>query len=120
MRRTIIRYVNLSSILVLRLVASQVHDRFPTYESLVKAGILLQHEKVNLETMDEKSDYETSYMPIVWAMSLIEDAQTEGKIKLKNPVYANLLSQFDQQKERNRVLFNHGWINFPLAYTQVT
>ena len=119
MRRTIIRYVNLSAILVLRLVASRIHDRFPTYESLVKANLLLPHEKERMETIEERTPYETTYLPFVWALNLLQNAQKQGKIEIKAPIFTDLLKSFDKIKEQNRNLFNHGWINFPLAYTQV-
>ena len=119
LRRTIVRYVNLSTILVLRLVASNVHDRFPTYESLVKADLLLPHEKVRLETVDKITPHETTYIPILWALNLIQNARKDDKIKIDAPVYVNLISAFDYLEGRNRSLLNHGWINFPLAYTQV-
>ena len=41
------RYVNLSMFLVYRLVSTKVKARFPTYESLVEAKLLLPNE-VNL------------------------------------------------------------------------
>ena len=44
LRRAIMRYVNLSSILALRLIASKVNTRFPTYSSLVDAKLLLPSE----------------------------------------------------------------------------
>ena len=47
LRRTIMRYVNLSSILALRLIAVKVHERFPTYESLVEAKLLLPAEVID-------------------------------------------------------------------------
>ena len=96
MRRTIIRYVNLSAILVLRLVASRVHDRFPTYESLVKANLLLPHEKERMETIEERTPYETTYLPFVWALNLIHNAQKQGKIEIKAPIYTDLLKSFDK------------------------
>ena len=119
LRRTIIRYVNLSTILVLRLVASKVHKRFPTYESLVKANLLLPHEKERLETVDKITPHETTYLPILWALNLVKNARNDGKIKIEAPVYTHLISAFVYLEDRNRTLFNHGWINFPLAYTQV-
>ena len=119
LRRTLIRYVNLSTILVLRLVASSVNDRFPTYTSLVKAKVLLPHEKARLQTVDERTPHETTYIPILWALNLVHNARKDGKINVEAPVYANLISAFDYLESQNRSLFNHGWINFPLAYTQV-
>ena len=57
--------------------------------------------------------------PLLWAMNLITQARTEGKIKVEAPVYSNLISAFDYLENCNRRIFNHGWVNFPLAYTQV-
>ena len=41
------------------------------------------------------------------------------KVNLGHIQTGNLLSQFDKLKEQNQSLYNYGWINFPLAYTQV-
>ena len=100
-------------------MASNVHDRFPTYESLVVANLLLPHEKAWLETADKRTPHETTYIPILWALNLIQNARKDDKIKIDAPVYANLISAFDLLEGQNRRLLNHGWINFPLAYTQV-
>ena len=45
MRRTIVRYLNLTYVLTLRLICLPVKKRFPTLEHLVEAGILLDNEK---------------------------------------------------------------------------
>ncbi len=45
MRRTIVRYINLSNIMVLRLTCLPVKKRFPTLHHLVEAGILMEGEK---------------------------------------------------------------------------
>ena len=38
---------------------------------------------------------------------------------IEPPVYANLISSFDYVEGCNRKILNFGWVNFPLAYTQV-
>jgi hypothetical protein len=113
------RYVNLSTVLVFRLVAAKVHARFPTYRSLVKAKLLLPHEAERLEAVDGRTPHETTYIPILWAMNLLQRARTDGLIKVEAPIYSNLISAFDYLESCNRKIFNHGWVNFPLAYTQV-
>ena len=119
LRRTVMRYVNLSTVLVFRLVAAKVHSRFPDYRSLIQAKILLPHEATRLQAVDARTPHETTYIPILWAMNLITQARKEGKIKVEAPVYSNLISAFDYLETCNRRIFNHGWVNFPLAYTQV-
>jgi len=47
LRRTVMRYVNLSSILAFTKIACKVQTRFPSYESLVDAKLLLPHEVIN-------------------------------------------------------------------------
>ena len=39
--------------------------------------------------------------------------------QIEAPVYANLVSSFEYIETANRRILNHGWVNFPLAYTQV-
>ena len=100
-------------------MASQVHDRFPTNDSLIKADLLLQHEKDWLETVDNRTPHDITYIPILWALNLVRSARKEGKIETEAPIYANLVAAFDYLDSRNRNLLNHGWINFALSYTQV-
>ena len=94
-------------------------ERFPDYESLVKAKLLLPHEKERLVSVDKRTPHETTYIPILWALNLVAQARNDGKIEIKAPEYTNLISAFDYLEDQNRSLFNHGWINFPLAYSQV-
>ena len=77
------------------MVAPLVHDRFPTYESLIKANLLLPHEKERLETIDKITPHETTYLPILWALNLLKNARNDGKIKIEAPVYTTLISAFD-------------------------
>ena len=51
---------------------------------------------------------------------LLERARTEGKLTIEAPVWANLVSSFEYLETSNRKILNHGWVNFPVAYTQVS
>ena len=53
MRRTIVRYLNLSLIMVFRLICLPVKKRFPTLEHLLAAGIL---EPKEMEVKADLSD----------------------------------------------------------------
>ena len=66
-----------------------------------------------------KSPHESTWTPVLWALKLIQRARNEGKITIEAPVYANLVSSFEYIEHSNRVILNYGWVNFPLAYTQV-
>ena len=46
-------------------------------------------------------------------------ARSKGKVKIEPPIFGNLLSSFDEYERSNRKILNYGWVNFPLAYTQV-
>ena len=48
LRRAVMRYVNLSSVLALRLISVSVEKKFPDYNSLVEAKLLTEEEvKIN-------------------------------------------------------------------------
>ena len=113
------RYVNISSILVFRLVSQNVQDRFPDYESLVEATLLLPHEVKRLRKADEKTPHESTWTPILWAMKLLTRARSEGKIQMEAPIFATLQNSFEPLETANRKILNYGWVNFPLAYVQV-
>ena len=70
------RYVNLSTVLVYRLVSQKVMDRFPDYESLVVAKLMLPPEVERLEKIDLKTPHESTWTPILWATKLITRACT--------------------------------------------
>ena len=80
---------------------------------------MLPHEVERLKAVQAKTPHEYTWVPILWACKLIQRARTEGKITIEPPVYANLISSFDYIEGSNRKILNYGWINFPLAYTQV-
>ena len=113
------RYVNLSIVLVFRLVSTKVYQRFPTYQSLVEARLMLPHEVKRLIHADLRTPHESTWTPMLWALKLLERARTEGKITIEAPVWASLIGGFEYLEINNRKLLNYGWVNFPLAYTQV-
>ena len=119
LRRTVMRYVNLSTILVYRLVSQRVMDRFPDYDSLIKAKLMLPSEVRRLKKIDERTPHESTWAPILWAMKLLTLARMEKKITIEAPIFANLQNSFDELEKANRKILNYGWVNFPLAYVQV-
>jgi len=119
LRRTVMRYVNLSSILAYTKITSALAEECPTYDTFVEKKLLLPHEVERIKKVDEKTPHESSWAPLLWAMKLLTRAKDEGKIKIADPVFANLQSSFTEIEDCNRKLLSYGWVNFPLAYTQV-
>ena len=74
MRRTIVRYLNLSFVLTLRLMCLPVKKRFPSLAHLVEAGILTEGEKKIIDKMDaapSTNKHPKYWVPLVWAGSVI-------------------------------------------------
>lgn len=88
------RYVNLSSVLVYRLVSQKVMDRFPDYDSLVQAELMLPHEVARLVKIDCKQPNESSFTPILWAIQLLSRARREEKIEMEAVMFNGLLGEF--------------------------
>ena len=91
------RYVNLSSIMVYRLVSRKVLDRFPDYNSLIDAKLILPHEVKMLENIDKKTPHESTWAPLLWAMRLVNKAFTQRKINIESSfVIYNLQASFNE------------------------
>ena len=71
-------------------------------DSLVKSKLILPHEAVRLGRVDDKTPHESTWTPILWALKLIQKARTKGQVDIEAPIYANLVSSFDDIEERNR------------------
>jgi len=119
LRRTVMRYVNLSTILAYRLVSQKVSRRFPTMESLMESKLILPHEADRLSKVDHRTPHESTWTPLLWALKLLQRARAQGKVSIEAPVYSNLVSSFEYIENCNRNILNYGWVEFPLAYTQV-
>ena len=76
------RYVNLSTVLVFRLVSTKVKRRFPDYESLVEAKLMLRKEVKQMENAEMLTPHEATWTPILWALKLLERARSEKKIQV--------------------------------------
>ena len=113
------RYVNLSNVLVYRLVTRKVEERFPDEQSLVDANLMLPDEAEKLKKCNEKMLHETTWLPIMWALKLLSKARRDKKIEMEAPIFGQIQSKFEEIEKSNRKILNYGWVNFPLAYTQV-
>ncbi|CAI2351150.1 unnamed protein product [Caenorhabditis sp. 36 PRJEB53466] len=116
LRRNVIRYMVLTQVLVFRDISLQVRRRFPTLESIVSAGFMLEHEKDALYSVACK--YSKYFVPIQWSTGLLVEARTEGKIAadlLMNEIGKSII----EFRKGLALLSNYDWVPIPLAYPQV-
>ncbi|KAG8507600.1 Bestrophin-4 [Galemys pyrenaicus] len=116
LRRTLIRYANLASVLVLRSVSTRVLKRFPTLEHVVDAGFMSQEEKKKFESL--KSDFNKYWVPCVWFTNLAARARQDGQIR-DDIALCLLLEELNKYRAKCSMLFHYDWISIPLVYTQV-
>ena len=81
-RRTVIRHTVLTIIELLRHISVKVKKRFPTYSHLVEAGVMTVTELRALERAQTMTDYPCYWIPITWASNIIQQAASQGYIKV--------------------------------------
>ena len=96
------RYANLAIVLVFRLVSSKVKARFPDYDSLVDAKLLLPAEAQRMVKAELQTPHEATWTPILWATKMITHARNKEKISIDPASYNNLLNCFDKVESANR------------------
>lgn len=103
----------------LRNIAPRVKKRFPTFQHFVDAGLLLDNERVIIESLNEKfPPYSKHWLPIVWAASIITRARKEGRIRDDFAV-KTVIDELNKFRGQCGVLISYDTISIPLVYTQV-
>ncbi|VDD96240.1 unnamed protein product [Enterobius vermicularis] len=122
-RRTIVRYLCLTQVLVYRDICECIRKRFPTYDSLIKAGFLLPEEKRKLESYPQLNEYYCSddegkyWAPIHWAITYTIRARQEGKIA--TDMWCTRITDEIRKFQNNmQTLCNYDWVQIPLPYPQ--
>ncbi|XP_065133481.1 bestrophin-4 isoform X2 [Paramisgurnus dabryanus] len=77
-RRSLVRYANLSGVLIYRSISTAVYKRFPTMDHLVQAGLMTPEELRQFE--DLPSPHNKFWVPCMWFVSLAMRARSEGRI----------------------------------------
>ncbi|NXU28228.1 BEST4 protein, partial [Thalassarche chlororhynchos] len=116
LRRTLIRYANLSAVLILRSVSTRVLKRFPTMDHVVEAGFMTQDERKKFESLH--SDFNKYWIPCVWFTNLAAQARREGRIR-DDVALRLLMDELNLYRAKCSMLFHYDWISIPLVYTQV-
>lgn len=118
MRRTVMRYVNLTEIITFIMISPTVKKRFPTLEHLVEAGFMTANEQKIFDDLNAKTSHPKYWMPLVWAGSIIARARKEGRIRDDFAV-KTILDEINRFRGLCGGLLSYDWISIPLVYTQV-
>ncbi|XP_030296441.1 bestrophin-3 [Sparus aurata] len=116
LRRTLVRYVNLTSLLIFRSVSTAVCKRFPTMEHVVEAGFMTPEERKVFENI--RSPHLKYWIPVVWFSNLASKARQEGRIQDSIDLQ-NILNEMNLFRTWCATLFGYDWVGIPLVYTQV-
>ncbi|KAI6236041.1 Bestrophin/UPF0187 family-containing protein [Aphelenchoides besseyi] len=115
-RRTIVRYMCLAQVLVLRDVSIRVKKRFPTLDSVIDAGFLTVDEKLLIEAVS--NNYSKYWLPISWIYAIMFEQRAKNKISCD--LYLNvILQEVRVFRENLQSILNYDWVPVPLAYPQV-
>ncbi|XP_065349859.1 bestrophin-4 [Cloeon dipterum] len=118
MRRNIVRYSMLSYVITLQHVSLRVKRRFPTWQHMVDAGLMMESEKKIFDLMDEKTTMAKYWMPLVWATNIINRARKENMIQ-SDHVVQTMLQELSDIRRRLGSLIGYDTVCVPLVYTQV-
>ncbi|KAJ0012687.1 hypothetical protein NQD34_017021 [Periophthalmus magnuspinnatus] len=116
LRRTLVRYINLTSLLILRSVSTAVCKRFPTMDHVVEAGFMTPEERKVFENI--RSPHLKYWIPLVWFANLATQARQEGRIQDSIDLQ-NILNEMNTFRTWCATLFGYDWVGIPLVYTQV-
>ncbi|KAL4660251.1 bestrophin-3-like [Arapaima gigas] len=116
LRRTLMRYVNLTSLLIFRSVSTAVCKRFPTMDHVVEAGFMTPEERKIFENL--KSPHLKYWVPVVWFTNLASKARKEGRIQ-ESVDLQTILNEMNKFRTWCSTLFGYDWVGIPLVYTQV-
>ncbi|XP_004602862.1 bestrophin-3 [Sorex araneus] len=116
LRRTLMRYVNLTSLLIFRSVSTAVYKRFPTIDHVVEAGFMTADERKLFDHL--KSPHLKYWVPFIWFGNLAAKARKEGRIR-DSVDLQSLMTEMNRFRSWCSLLFGYDWVGIPLVYTQV-
>lgn len=117
MRRALVRYLNLSLVLILRSISSAVKKRFPTLEHLVEAGFITSTE-LGIYNLVPNTEFNTYWIPCTWFTALLKDAKAQKRIT--DPLgIKHIMEEFNEFRQKCGLLWSYDWVSIPLVYTQV-
>ncbi|KAH9425194.1 chloride channel forming protein [Dermatophagoides pteronyssinus] len=117
LRRTLMRYLNLTLVLVLRSISIPVKRRFPTKEHLVEAGFMSRPELEIYQSVPSH-EFNTFWIPCTWFVNLLREAKSECRITDSGGIKL-IMEEFNEFRSKCGLLWSYDWVSIPLVYTQV-
>lgn len=117
LRRTMMRYLNLTLILVLRSISSAVKRRFPTLDHLVEAGFMTAVE-LEMYKAVPSVEFNTYWIPCTWFINLLKETKKENRI-IDSQGLKLIMEEFNDFRSKCGMLWSYDWVSLPLVYTQV-
>uniref|UniRef100_A0A8R1HU22 Bestrophin homolog n=1 Tax=Caenorhabditis japonica TaxID=281687 RepID=A0A8R1HU22_CAEJA len=121
-RRTVIRYLVLSQVMLFRDISMRVRRRFPNFESLIDGGFLFEEELDKIQSF--KFDYNKYWMPVNWAMALLcrhtfSEANPTKQYIDSAPTLNQILGVIRDYRLTLDTLNKFDMVPIPIAYPQV-
>jgi len=116
LRRTMVRWLNLGSVLTFRDVSQSVRDRFPTLDHITSAGFMTKSELDIYE--NTKTVHLKYWIPFIWFGSLASKARTSNLIN-SDFALKTIIDEMNTFRGCCGMLQSWDWISIPLVYTQV-
>merc|ERR1719347_20466 len=117
LRRSLLRWMNLALILVLRSISSAVKQRFPTLDHVVEAGFMTVTEKQLFESVPA-NEFNTYWIPCTWFIYRLQEAAKQGKL-LNQYALESIMREFCEFRAKCGLLWCYDWVSIPMVYTQV-
>ncbi|VDM45144.1 unnamed protein product [Toxocara canis] len=115
-RRNIVRYCVLSQALIFRDISMRVRKRFPSIETLVAAGFMMEHEKEKYDEIQYR--YAKYWMPFQWALALCQEARNQQKIA-SDILLQKVGEEIKVFRTNLAILCNFDWVPLPIMYPQL-
>eukprot|EP00096_Caligus_rogercresseyi_P003293 TRINITY_DN1607_c0_g1_i1.p1 TRINITY_DN1607_c0_g1~~TRINITY_DN1607_c0_g1_i1.p1 ORF type:complete len:610 (+),score=170.76 TRINITY_DN1607_c0_g1_i1:314-2143(+) len=117
LRRSLMRYMNLALILVLRSISSAVKQRFPTLDHVVEAGFMTNQEK-ELFMAVPSNEFNTYWIPCTWFIYRLQEASKNNKL-VNQYALETIMREFCEFRAKCGLLWCYDWVSIPMVYTQV-
>ncbi|CAB3359050.1 Hypothetical predicted protein [Cloeon dipterum] len=117
LRRSLMRYLNLSLILVLRSISSAVKRRLPTLDHVVESGFMTRVE-LEMYVAVPSEEFNTYWIPSTWFISLLKQAKRSNRV-MDSQGLKIIMEEFNEFRSKCGMLWSYDWVSIPLVYTQV-